>query len=152
MIRTTDLSPVRASTRLLLASAAVMLAVTPAMAQKTGSEPANTAPAGGAASGGSSGADDGTNTLNREQAAAARAQNAANSASANTYNAATADYQAARNVAAEAQARYEREMQAHRDAQAAYDAAYARWQADVAACQAGDHSRCGAQFNGSGPN
>lgn len=88
------------------------------------------------------GTDEGTQELNRRQAADAAAQDRANVASAEQFNQAVADYEAQRTAVAEARARYEAEMEAHRQAQAAYDAAYARWQADVAACRAGDYARC----------
>jgi hypothetical protein len=88
------------------------------------------------------GSDEGTQELNRRQAADAAAQDRANLASTAQFNQAVADYEAQRTAVAEARARYESEMEAHRQAQAAYDAAYARWQADVAACRAGDYARC----------
>ena len=89
------------------------------------------------------GSDEGTSELNRRAAADAAAQDRANANSSAQFNQAVADYEAQRTAVAEARARYEAEMEAHRRAQAAYDAAYARWQADVAACNAGDRSRCG---------
>lgn len=89
------------------------------------------------------GTDEGTQELNRRQAADAAAQDRANEASTAQFNQAVADYEAQRTAVAQARARYEAEMEAHRQAQAAYDAAYARWQADVAACNAGDRTRCG---------
>lgn len=85
----------------------------------------------------------GTDDLNRQAAAAAAAQNAANAAAAATYRQGVQDYEAARTQAARARADYEAAAAANRQARADYDAAYARWQADVAACNAGDVSRCG---------
>lgn len=148
---TNEKTSARPFARFVLISGALLMAASPALAQKTGSGPSTPAASASSAEG-SSPVDQGTGSLNRTQADNARAQNAANAASANTYNSATADYQAARTAATEAQARYEQEMQAHRDAQAAYAAAYARWQADVAACRAGEHSRCQSVMPGSGPS
>lgn len=85
----------------------------------------------------------GTDDLNRQAAAAAAAQNAANANAAATYRQGVQDYEAARTQAARARADYEAAAAANRQARADYDAAYARWQADVAACNAGDTSRCG---------
>ena len=86
--------------------------------------------------------DGGTVTLNREAAAAAAAQNAANAASAAQYQANVAGYQESRTETAQARADYDAAVARHRQLQAEYDAAYARWQADVAACNAGDVSHC----------
>lgn len=83
-----------------------------------------------------------TSNLNRDQASAATAQNQANAASADQFNQSVADYEAARTAASQARAAYEAELEANRQARAAYDAAYAQWQADVAACSAGDYARC----------
>ena len=85
-----------------------------------------------------------TSNLNRDEAAAATVQNQANAASSAQFNQSVADYEAARTAASQARAAYEAEMEANRQARAAYDAAYAQWQADVAACSAGDYARCQA--------
>lgn len=83
-----------------------------------------------------------TRTLNQQQADAARAQQQANIASSQNYQARVDDFQAQSAAVASANAAYEAEMAANRQARADYEAAYARWQADVAACTAGDYSRC----------
>ena len=83
-----------------------------------------------------------TRTLNQQQADAARAQQDANVASEQQYRSRIDDYESATAAASAARAAYEAEMEANRQARAAYDAAYVRWQADVAACTAGDYSRC----------
>jgi hypothetical protein len=83
-----------------------------------------------------------TRSLNQQQVAAAAEQNAANAAGAAQFNQSVADYEAARTAASQARAAYEAELEANRQARAAYDSAYAQWQADVAACSAGDYARC----------
>lgn len=83
-----------------------------------------------------------TADLNRQQAAASAAQNDANRNSGDSFVRNVQDYEAQRTAVARARAEYEAQLEAHRQQQAAYDAAYARWQADVAACNAGDRSRC----------
>lgn len=118
------------SVKALIAGATMLMLPVAALAQ---SKPDPTVVAG---------SDEGTGELNRRAAADAAAQDRANDASAAQFNQAVADYEAQRTAVAEARARYEAQMEAHRQAQAAYDAAYARWQADVAACNAGDRSRC----------
>lgn len=85
-----------------------------------------------------------TSNLNRDEAAAASAQNQANAASSAQFNQSVADYEAARTAASQARAAYEAELEANRQARAAFDAAHAQWQADVAACNAGDYARCQA--------
>lgn len=130
------------ASRFVPLAVALMIAV-PATAQDKSSLDAakgggSTAPAPGS----SSGTDAGTQTLNRQSASAARAQNAANAAGANQYNQAVQDYEAQRAATAAARSAYEQELEANRQARANYEAAYARWQRDVAACQAGDRSRC----------
>lgn len=91
--------------------------------------------------------DPGTSELNHDAAADASLQNAANQASAAEYARAQAEYEAGVVAAEAARVRYEAELAANARAaaraQADYDAAHARWQADVAACQAGERSRCG---------
>ncbi len=84
----------------------------------------------------------GTADLNRQQAQAAAAQNNANSNSSGAFVQDVQDYEAQRTAVARARADYEAQLEAHRREQAVYDAAYARWQADVAACNAGERSRC----------
>ena len=118
------------SSRLIPLAMAALLA-SPAFAQEKTVKEAPTA-----------GTDAGTTTLNRESAAAAREQNAANAAGQQQYTQAVHDYEAQRSRTAAARAQYEQEMEANRQARAAYDAAYARWQADVAACNNGDRTRC----------
>lgn len=95
------------------------------------------------------GTDAGTSSLNRQQAEAASAQNAANAASAQEVADATANYRAAVDSVAVARANYEAEMARYRAAQAehaaaqaAFEAAHAQWEADVRACRAGDRSKC----------
>ncbi len=83
-----------------------------------------------------------TADLNRQQAAASAAQNDANRNSGDSFVQGVQDYEAQRTAVARARVEYEAALEAHRQQQAAYDAAYARWQADVAACNAGDRSRC----------
>ena len=85
-----------------------------------------------------------TSNLNRDAAVVAAEQNAANTAGAAQFNQSVADYEAARTAASQARAAYEAELEANRQARAAYDAAYAQWQADIAACSAGDYARCQA--------
>jgi hypothetical protein len=83
-----------------------------------------------------------TQELNRMQAEAARAQQNANVRGQQQYQAEVDQFQADNAANAAARAAYEAELAANRQARADYDAAYARWQADVAACTAGDYSRC----------
>ena len=83
-----------------------------------------------------------TPTLNQQQADAAARQNADNVANAATYDAARAEYAAQSRAAAEAQAAYAAEVARVNQARAAYEAAYRQWQADVAACNAGNRARC----------
>ena len=83
-----------------------------------------------------------TADLNRQQAAASTAQNEANRNNGDSFVQGVQDYEAQRTAVARARVDYEAALEAHRQQQAAYDAAYARWQADVAACNAGDRSRC----------
>ena len=128
----------RNRTRLVLGAltAAMMLSGTTASLAQDKQKPDTTVTAG---------QDEGTRNLNQQQANAAARQNAGNAASAESYDARVAAYQAGRADTAEARARYEAEMQAWRDRQAAYEAAQAQWRADVAACRAGDRSRCAPQ-------
>jgi hypothetical protein len=86
----------------------------------------------------------GTPSLNQEQAEAAARQNAENRASAEAHVAATEEYNAQMRQANAAQAAYEAEVARVQQAQAEYETAYAQWQADVAACRAGQRSRCAA--------
>lgn len=88
------------------------------------------------------GRDAGTRDLNRQAAADARGQNAANAGEAASYTQAVQDYEAERSRVARARAEYEARMEAHRRAQSDYQAAHAQWQEDVAACERGDLSRC----------
>lgn len=91
--------------------------------------------------------DPGTSELNHDAAADASLQNAANQASASEYARAQAEYEAGVAAAEAARVRYEEQLAANArataSAQADYTAAQARWRADVAACNAGDRSRCG---------
>lgn len=125
---------------LRLAAPLALAILAPAMANAAGQEkipegmPADTSVVAGE--------DPGTENLNRRQAEAATQQNDTNAASANNYNSAVAQYEAERTAVAAARARYEEELRANREAREAYDRAYAQWQADVAACNAGDRSRC----------
>jgi hypothetical protein len=115
--------------------AVALLIAAPAMAQdKAAKEGAATPPAAGT--------DAGTTELNRQSADAAREQNAANAAGQQQYTQSVHDYEAERARTAAARSRYEQELEANRQARAEYAAADARWQADVAACNAGDRSRC----------
>ena len=92
-----------------------------------------------------------TTNLNRDQAAAAAAQDAENVAQQQAFDRANAEYIAGVAAADAARQRYEAELAANNleqaeygRAQAAYDVAYANWQAAVAACEAGDNSYCDA--------
>lgn len=81
--------------------------------------------------------------LNREQAAAAARQNAATKAAfdqATADRAATIARQQAEHQAAVAAVEAERVRRAQE-----YEAQMAKWRADVAACKAGDKTRCGPQ-------
>jgi hypothetical protein len=121
--------PTRHALRAIIASAALFALTVPAVAaaQDKSEKPAQ-----------------GTADLNRQQAAASTAQNNANTHSTGTYIQNVQDYEAQRTAVAQARADYEARLEEHRRAQAAYDQAYARWQADVAACNAGDRTRCAA--------
>ena len=83
-----------------------------------------------------------TGALNQQQAASASAQNEANTQSREEYERGMAEYRAAQAVAAAQRTAYEAELVEIRRRTEAYQAAYARWQADVAACTAGDYARC----------
>lgn len=126
----------------LLAAAATVLTPVMATAQVkealAASRPSAPAPAPAPRSNDTTG----TQLLNRQQADAARAQQDANIASQQNYQARIEEFEAATAAAAAARAAYEAEIAINRQARDAYDAAYARWQADVAACTAGDYSRC----------
>lgn len=119
-------SPQRTMKRLIATAALIALAVpTIAAAQVKSDKP-----------------EQATADLNRQQAAASAAQNDANRNSGDSFVQGVQDYEAQRTAVARARVEYEAALEAHRQQQAAYDAAYARWQADVAACNAGDRSRC----------
>lgn len=83
-----------------------------------------------------------TGALNQQQAANASAQNEANTQSREEFERGMAEYRAAQAVAAAQRTAYEAELAEVRRRTEAYQAAYARWQADVAACTAGDYARC----------
>ncbi len=83
-----------------------------------------------------------TGALNQQQAASAGAQNEANTQSREEYERGMAEYRAAQAVAAAQRTAYEAELADIRRRTEAYQAAYARWQADVGACSAGDYARC----------
>lgn len=90
-----------------------------------------------------------TTDLNRDQAAAAAAQDAENVAQQQAFERANAQYLADVAVADAARQQYEADLAANNleqaeysRAQAAYDVAYANWQEDVRACQAGNNSHC----------
>lgn len=92
-----------------------------------------------------------TTDLNRDQAAAAAAQDAENVAQQQAFERANAQYLADVAAADAARRRYEADLAANNleqaeysRAQAAYDVAYANWQEDVRACQAGDNRHCDA--------
>lgn len=127
-------------TATLIAIASLALLPVAAMAQDKGGKPVVTSTAQEVAN---------TRTLNQQQADAARAQQQANIASSQTYQARIDEFQAQTAAISSAHAAYEADLAANRQARADYDAAYARWQADVAACTAGDYSRC--QSNAPGP-
>jgi hypothetical protein len=84
-----------------------------------------------------------TRRLNREQAAFAERQLAENAAAKRAYEEAVAERAA--NIARQ-QAEYEAALAAHRSEREQREREHARtmerWRADVAACEAGDWSRC----------
>ena len=90
-----------------------------------------------------------TDDLNRDQAAAAAAQDAENVAQAEAFERANAEYLAGVAAAEAARRDYEAalavnnvEQAEYSRAQAAYDVAYANWQEAVRACEAGDNRYC----------
>ena len=91
---------------------------------------------------GNPGRDPGTRSLNRDASSAARQQNDANAASAATFQRSNAEVTAATAAAAQARRDYDAAMERYHSAQSSYADAHARWEADVAACTHGDHSRC----------
>lgn len=94
-----------------------------------------------------------TEQLNRAANANAVAQNEANAQSQAEFERGMAEYRQAQAAAAAARERYEAELAEIRRKRAAdlaaYEAEVARWQANVAACNAGDLTRC--QSSGPAP-
>ena len=121
---------------------ALAAAPTFAGAQAVTAKPGATAPAvvstAPAQSNGPSEAD----PLNDEQAARARAQNEANAQSEAEFARRMAEYRAAVAQAAADRERHAAEVAEAQRKQAEYETAFARWQSDVAACNAGDFARC----------
>lgn len=98
------------------------------------------------------GSDPGTTDLNRQQAQRAAQMDNNNVQNAEVYrrqvdehNRAVAEADAARRAYEADIARNNAQNAAYAAQRTAYEAAMTRWRADVAACEAGNRSRCGTQ-------
>jgi hypothetical protein len=132
--------------RLLRRAAAIgllMLAI-PAAAQKIEASQPDTRV--------SQGTDPGTAELNRQQAERAELERRTNAQNAEVYRRQVEEHDRAVAAANAARLAYEGDLArnaaqnaAYAQQRAAYEAAMERWRADVAACNAGNRSRCGTQ-------
>ncbi len=125
-------------------SLALLAAMTPATAQKVDDVQPDTRI--------TQGVDPGTTSLNQEQAQRAAQMDNNNVQNAEVYRRQLEEHNRAVAEAAAARAAYEADLArnnaqtaAYAQQRAAFDAAMARWRADVAACEAGNRSRCGTQ-------
>lgn len=90
------------------------------------------------------GSDPGTTNLNQEQAVRAAQMDNNNVQNSEVYRRQVEEHNRAVAAADAARRAYEQSVAANNAQRAAYDAAMIRWRADVAACNAGNVSRCGA--------
>ncbi|MEZ5710795.1 MAG: hypothetical protein R3E02_15560 [Blastomonas sp.] len=79
---------------------------------------------------------------NKAALAEAEAQAARNDANQQAYETRLSSYRSQMDLYGDTVESRKRAKAEYDQIKAAYDAAYAKWQADVAACNAGDHSRC----------